>query len=68
MKMPLEEAAALLEEDMRRYIFDKTPERRRQCLDRYRERLGLPKWADAQQAKFDAAQAAHDESQGKEQI
>jgi len=56
----LKAAADQLEDDMRRYIFDKTPDRRRQCLDRYRERLGLPKWAEAQQAKFDAAVAAQE--------
>ena len=55
----LREAAARLEEDMRRYIFDKDSDRRRTCLDRYRERLGLDTWAEAQEAKHAKAVAKH---------
>lgn len=40
--------AEQLENDMRRYLYDKTPERRIQCLDKYRERLGLDTWAESQ--------------------
>jgi hypothetical protein len=38
-----------LEEDMRRYIFDKDPARRIMCLDAFRERLGRNTWAEEQQ-------------------
>jgi len=40
-------AAERLEQDMRRYIYDKTPERRIKCLDQYRERLELGPWGEA---------------------
>lgn len=53
----LRDAANQLEEDMRRYIFDKDPERRRTCLDRYRERLDLDTWAKAQDKKHEKAVA-----------
>ena len=33
-----------LEDDMRRYLYDRTPDRRLKCLDQYRERKGLPSW------------------------
>lgn len=41
-------AAARLEDDMRRYLYDRTPERRIKCLDQYRERIGLGTWAESQ--------------------
>lgn len=50
----LKNAAMHLEADMRRYIFDKTPDRRRMCLEAYRERLGLNSWAEAQQEESEA--------------
>jgi len=36
-----------LEEDMRRYVYDRTPERRLKCLDQYRTRLGHESWAES---------------------
>lgn len=41
-----------LEEDMRRYIFDRTPERRRQCLEQYEQRMGLKAWKERQDEKY----------------
>lgn len=41
-------AAERLETDMRRYIHDRTFERRAQCLDAYAERAGLEPWKDRQ--------------------
>lgn len=33
-----------LEADMRRYVYDRDPDRRIKCLEQYRERAGLPPW------------------------
>ena len=41
-------AAARLEADMRRYLYDEEPTRRAQCLDEFRQRLALAPWADAE--------------------
>lgn len=41
----LKTAALRLEQDMRRYLYDKDPARRIACLDAYRERLGLIPWS-----------------------
>ena len=41
-------AVTRLEDDMRRYVYDTTADRRIQCLDAYRERKGLPTWKDSQ--------------------
>jgi hypothetical protein len=38
------EAAKRLEEDMRRYVYDREPERRIKCLEEYRKRALLPPW------------------------
>lgn len=62
----LKEAAMRLEADMRAYIFDRTPDRRRSCLDRYRERLGLKPWAVEQEEQFEAARALHAAKQANE--
>lgn len=47
-KLPsdFEKLVEILEGDMRRYVYDRTPERRIACLDAFRERMGLPLWKD----------------------
>jgi hypothetical protein len=50
-QMTLQEAADQLEDDMRRYLYDKMPDRRIACLERYRKRLGLVPWSEAQAEK-----------------
>lgn len=62
----LKAAAMRLEQDMRAYIFDRTPDRRSICLDRYRERLGLKPWAEAQEEQYAAAVAAHEAKKANE--
>lgn len=62
----LKEAAMRLEADMRRYIFDRTPDRRAACLDRYRERLGLKPWAVAKEEEFEAARALYEAKKANE--
>lgn len=39
-------AADWLEAEMRRYVYDTSPERRIAVLEKYRRKLGLPMWGD----------------------
>jgi len=40
-----------LEADMRRYIYDKTPDRRIACLTAFQDRMGLKPWAEREEEK-----------------
>ena len=40
-----------LEADMRRYLYDRTPDRRLKCLQDYRRRKGLPPWEGENERK-----------------
>lgn len=43
----------LLEEDMRRYLYDREPDRRIVALERYRERKGLAPWGQKRDDMLD---------------
>jgi hypothetical protein len=62
--MDKDEATARLEQDMRRYVYDKTPDRRIKCLDQYRERLGLESWAEAENQRVNDALARYEGDHG----
>lgn len=40
-----------LEEDMRRYVYDRISDRRIQCLNAFQDRMGYRPWAERQETK-----------------
>jgi hypothetical protein len=46
-----------LEEDMRRYLYDRMPDRRITCLTKFQERMGYKPWAERQVEKSEKTTA-----------